>query len=258
MFDLHSHILPGFDDGARNREIALAMLSTADLTGTRQIVATPHIAAGAWIPLWSDIIAGCRELETLAHASNLNIAILPGAEVALYPEVLPLVTGPGPYCINGGRYMLVELPSSVIPLYADDFFFTLQIQGITPILAHPERHPGIRRDVTILEKWVNRGILVQINGPSLTGQMGDKVKATAENLLKWNLVHCIGADSHNNSYRSPNLSGERKKIRELIGQERAEQILFENPRCILMNQELKKNSSSLVERDIQKQRCGWK
>lgn len=247
MFDVHSHILPGFDDGARNGETSLAMLSTADKTGTRRIIATPHVMEGAWIPLWTDIITGCKELQMVANDSKLNVVILPGAEVALYPDILKLVTGPGPYCINGGRYMLVELPASVIPLYAEEFFFTLQIRGITPILAHPERHPGIRRDITILEKWVRSGVLVQLNGPSLTGQLGDKVKVTAENLLKRNLVHCIGSDAHNNSYRSPDLGLERKKIRELIGQERTEEILFENPDCIINSQDFKKRNSGLAE-----------
>lgn len=247
MFDFHSHILPGFDDGARNGAISLAMLSTANRTGTRQIVATPHIMEGAWIPLWADVIAGCKELQKAASACNMNLVILPGAEVALYPAILDLVTGPGPYCINGGRYMLVELPSAVIPLYADEFFFTLQIRGITPILAHPERHPGIRRDITILERWIRGGILVQINGPSLMGQLGDKVKITAENLLKRDLVHCIGSDAHDNLYRSPNLGMEREKLRELIGQEHAEQILVENPACIIKSQDLKSRNSGVPE-----------
>ena len=247
MFDLHSHILPGFDDGARNGETSLAMINTAERTGTRQIIATPHVMEGAWIPLWSDIITGCQELQMVADDSNLDINILPGAEVALYPDMLKLITGPGPYCINGGRYMLVELPSSVIPLYADEFFFTLQLYGITPILAHPERHPGIRRDVTILEKWIKHGVLVQVNGPSLTGKLGDKIKVTAEKLLKLGLVHCIGSDAHNNSYRSPDLERERKKIRELIGTRWAEQILFENPECIVSNQGLRNKNSVVAQ-----------
>ncbi len=247
MFDLHSHILPGFDDGAWNGDTSLAMLSTAVHTNTKQIIATPHVREGAWIPLWSDIVASCRELQVAAKDSNLDIVILPGAEVSLYPDILKLITGPGPYCINGGRYMLVELPSSVIPLYADECFFTLQIHGITPILAHPERHPGIRRDVTILEKWIRNGVLVQLNGLSLTGQLGDKIKVTAEKLLKHNLVHCIGSDAHNNFYRSPDLGGARKKIKELIGRERAEEILLLNPECIINSQDLKSKNSRLAE-----------
>lgn len=257
MFDLHSHILPGFDDGARNGEMSLAMLNIANRAGTQKILATPHVMEGTWVPLWTDIVAGCRELQAVATREKMDIVILPGAEVALYPDVLQLLTGPGPYCINGGRYMLVELPSSVIPLYADEFFFTLQIRGITPILAHPERHPGIRRDITILEKWIRGGILVQINAPSLTGQLGTKVKAAAEILLKQDLVHCVGSDAHNNSYRSPNLEIERKKIRELVGQQRAERILVANPECIINSQDIKNKNSGLAYWPSKKNMFSW-
>lgn len=257
MFDLHSHILPGFDDGARNGEMSLAMLQIANETGTRQLIATPHVMEGAWIPLWADIVTGCNELQARALTEKMHLKILPGAEVALYPDILRSLTGPGPYCINGGRYMLVELPSSVIPLYADEFFFTLQIRGITPILAHPERHPGIRRDITILERWVQGGILVQINAPSLTGQLGTKVKATAEILLKQDLVHCIGSDAHNNNYRSPNLELERKKIKDMVGQSRAEQILVENPERIIHSLDLKNKNRGLAYEAGKKSMFSW-
>jgi protein-tyrosine phosphatase len=252
MFDLHSHILPGFDDGARNGEISLAILRTASRNGTEGIVATPHIIEGAWIPLWTDIMAGCRELQAAASSYNIDITIFPGAEVGLYPDVLNLINGPGDYCINGGKYMLVELPPSVIPIYTDEFLVTLQIHGITPILAHPERHPGIRRYSSILERWVEAGILVQMNGASLTGQFGEKVKWTAESLLKKDLVHCIGSDAHNDIYRSSNLGVERKKIRELIGLQRAEEILVENPECIINSRSLKKRKLGFLDWQDQK------
>lgn len=238
MLDMHSHILPGFDDGARNGSIALAMLSTAKKTGTRKIIATPHIMEGAWIPLWSDIIAGCRELQNTGIACNIDLAILPGAEVALDPNVLKLITEPGPYCINGGRYMLVELPPTVIPFYADEFLFSLQVCGINPIIAHPERHPEIRSNYSILEKWIRRGILVQINGPSLIGKFGDKAKAAAENLLKLDMVHCIGSDAHNDIFRSPDLSMVRRRMVSFVGGQRAERILVKNPKFIINNQDI--------------------
>lgn len=257
MFDFHSHILPGFDDGARNGEIALAMLSTANRTGTRHMIATPHVMEGAWIPLWTDIVAGCRELQDTAIACNIDVRIFPGAEVALYPEILQRVIRPGPYCINGGRYMLIEMPPSVIPFYADEYLFALQLRGITPILAHPERHPEIRNDHSILERWISRGILVQINGTSLTGKFGDKAKITAESFLKRDMVHCIGSDAHNDLSRSPDLSLARKRIRELIGQRRAEEILFENPNCIKKSQELKTKNVGLPEWHVKKTMFSW-
>jgi len=247
MVDLHAHILPGIDDGSKSGDMSLTMVITAHGTGTRQMVATPHVMDGAWRPLWTDIITSCRELQSVVDDGKMNLSIIPGAEVALYPDVLDLITGPGDYCINGGRYMLVELPQWDIPLYVDELLFILQVRGITPILAHPERHPEIRRDDSILERWIGRGILVQINGPSLTGQMGDKVKAMAESLLQRDMVHCIGSDAHNNGSRSPDLITVRKRIIEIVGAQKAEQILFENPDCIIKSRDIRNIHYLLAE-----------
>ncbi len=257
MVDLHSHILHGFDDGARNEDMSLSMVRTASKTGTRQMVATPHVMNEVGRPLWEDIVAGCRRLQKMVLDVNSNLAILPGAEVTLYPDVLELITGPGAYCVNEGRYLLVELPSSEIPLYADHFLFTLQLRGITPIVVHPERHPELRSDHSILERWIGRGILVQLNGPSLTGQMGRKVKTAAEILLKKNMVHCIGSDAHNDLSRSSDLSAVRKRIKELVGWQRAEQILTENPNCIITNQDIRKLSSDSIEGHGKKSLFSW-
>lgn len=90
MFDLHAHILPGIDDGSRNEEMSLAMVTTANETGTRQMVAAPHVMDGVWRPLWADIISSCRELQSTILDAKMNLSILPGAEVTLYPDVLEL------------------------------------------------------------------------------------------------------------------------------------------------------------------------
>ena len=257
MFDLHAHILPDLDDGSKSEEMSLAMVLTANGTGTRQMVAAPHVMDGTWRPLWEDIIAGCRELQSMVLDAKINLSILPGAEVTLYPDVLELITGAGPYCINGGRYMLVELPPSDIPLYTDDFLFTLQIRGITPVLVHPERHSEIRNDLSILERWIGRGILVQINGPSLMGKYGDKVKSVAETLLKRNMVHCLGSDAHNNLSRSPDLSVARKRIRELVGPQKAEEILAENPDCMINSRDIRNITSGIAEWHEKKSMFSW-
>jgi len=238
MFDLHNHILPAIDDGAPDWDTALAMVQTAVETGTTAIVATPHVIEGGWLPDWEDITARCCELAAAAQDSGLDITIYPGAEVALAMEILERVGGPGSYCINGGKYMLVELPATHIPAFADEFFFTLQARGITPIIAHPERHPEIARDPEILKAWIEKGILAQLNGPSLTGRMGQRVMATAELLLTNNMVHCIGSDAHGSRTRSPRLTPAVAKITALAGTARASRLLYENPKQIINGEDI--------------------
>lgn len=238
MIDLHSHILPGIDDGAKTTEDSLVMARIAVDNGTTVIVATPHVIEGRWLPEWSTIMRLCAELSSELKKKNIALTIVPGAEVALNMDILDLIAGPGPYCINDGRYMLVELPATHIPQYTDEFFFTLQARGISPILAHPERHPDIARNPELIIEWVNKGILMQVNGPSLVGKMGDRAMQTAEVLLNSNLVHFFGSDTHGPRSRTPLLTGAVEKSIAFVGEEKTREILLANPLSIINSEEI--------------------
>ena len=238
MFDLHSHILPAMDDGAKDMGMSLEMLQMAVDNGTKGIVATPHVIEGEWLPTWDRVLAECNILQETAHAAGINIPIFPGGEVALYLDVLDLLKGPGAYCINNGKYIVVELPASHIPNFVDDFFFTLQARGITPIIAHPERHPVLGKNPEILVEWINRGVLTQMNGTSITGRMGKRIMATAELFLVNKMVHIIGSDAHRLQDRNTNLTSAVAKMTQLIGPKATQDIIIENPNNILFSRDI--------------------
>jgi protein-tyrosine phosphatase len=245
MIDLHSHILPGIDDGAKTIEDAVAMARIAVDNGTTVIAATPHVIEGRWLPEWSVITGLCAELNAKLQSENIDLTVVPGAEVALNMDILDWLEGPGPYCINAGKYMLIELPATHIPQYTDEFIFALQARGISPILAHPERHPEIARNPKIIIDWVNKGILMQVNGPSLVGKMGDRAMKTAEVLLNSNLVHFFGSDTHGPRSRTPRLTDAVEKSISLVGENLTRQLLFTNPLSII-------NSEEIEVEDVQK------
>lgn len=245
MIDLHSHILPGIDDGAKTMDDSLAMARIAVDNGTVVIAATPHVIEGRWLPEWSTIQKLCRELSLELKRENIALTVVPGAEVALNMDILDLIKGPGPYCINGGKYMLVELPATHIPQYTEEFFFTLQARGISPILAHPERHPHIARYPELIVEWVNRGILMQVNGPSLVGKMGDRAMKTAETLLNSNLVHFFGSDTHGPKTRTPRLREAQERSVSLVGEKITQHILTDNPSAVI-------SSDDIIITDVQK------
>jgi len=238
MIDLHSHILPGIDDGAKTIDDSVEMARIAAANGTTVIAATPHVIEGSWLPQWSTIQKLCAELAQELKREKIALTIIPGAEVALNMDILSLIKGPGPYCINGGRYMLVELPATHIPHYTDEFFFTLQARGISPILAHPERHPEIAHNPELIVEWVNKGILMQVNGPSLVGKMGDRAMKTAEILLNSELVHFFGSDAHSPRARTPRLADAKEQSATLIGADMTRRILVGNPTAILSDEDL--------------------
>lgn len=257
MIDMHCHILPATDDGAKDIEISMEMLQIAARNGTKAIVATPHVIEGAWLPSWDEIQQKCHDMQLAARQAGLPITLYPGAEVAIHLDMLKLLTKPGPYCINGGKYILVELPAAEIPHYTEDFFFTLQARGITPILAHPERHPLIIKKPELLLEWVGKGILVQMNAPSLTGKMGVPVMHTAELLLRSSLVHVIGSDAHSTRTRNPNLQEASAKIGDIASAVSHHELLFDNPSTILASSELKLKDSVQLARRAEKGRSSW-
>ena len=238
FIDLHTHILPGFDDGSPDLATSLTMLQMAAENGTGEMVCTPHLAEGDWKPAWERVVDSCRALMVAAQERKIPITLYPGVEAAFYSGIELLARGPGAYCINGGRYMLVELPANQLPVSVDDFFFTLQARGIMPILAHPERYPVLQEEPEHLLEWIDRGVLLQVNGPSLLGRMGSKIMAVAENLLQCNMIHCIASDGHGINSRRPLLREAAAKVTAMVGPEISRQLLTINPQQIIANQDI--------------------
>lgn len=260
MVDLHSHILYGVDDGAKDRAMAESMLGLAAKTGTRQIVATPHVIEKNQRPSWETIEKGVVELQQIADEGALDLQIYSGAELEMNWELLELFqSGSRAYCLNGTRYLLVELPALSIPAYADDFWYELEVGGIVPILAHPERNRLLMQEPERLLGWMKNGLLTQINGGSLRGQFGAQAKESAELLLRNHMVHFIGSDGHRTEGRDTDLSKARQRLMELIGKERMQAIAVENPQRVLADKELAMKVPDKIEFCLHREeRSLWK
>ena len=233
IHDLHTHILPGLDDGATDSEVAQQMLKMAAESGTTELYATPHLISGSWQPPWAEILHRTETLNRHAVKNGLGVRVLPGAEVAMDWSLLDLLPTPGPYCLGGSRFILVELPLGSLPNYADDFLFTLQTRDFLPILAHPERNPDVKKNPQLLQRWLERGIYAQLNASSLTGTMGSRTQATAEALLDYGGIHFIGSDAHGVGVRRPDLQPVAQRLTELLGPAGARLLLNDNPRQLL-------------------------
>ncbi|MEG6585044.1 tyrosine-protein phosphatase [Dendrosporobacter sp. 1207_IL3150] len=247
MYDMHIHIIPEIDDGAKDLETTIAMLKIAAQNGTTKIVATPHVIEGNWLPDWDTILAGCKKVKNAADELGIKMDIYPGGEVAMHMDILEHIKGPGPYCINGGRYLLVELPAAEVPDYAEDFFFILQTRGITPIIAHPERHPILAKDPNKLADWINKGILTQMNFSSLIGKMGERAMKTAELFIANNMIYIAGSDAHSTRTRNPDMTQGISRLQSLIGSERTNNIINVNPKAIVDNQDVFINEIAKVQ-----------
>lgn len=231
--DIHCHIIPGIDDGAQNEDIAVKMLKTAQKSGTRQIIATPHFVHGNTRYGFATIIEKCAELNKLAVSQGIDIIVYPGCEVFINPDLIDLYDQKLIETLNVSRYMLIEFPMMNLPSYTDEILYKLQLKGVIPIIAHPERYSEIQDKPELLENYVTRGILTQINSGSITGMHGREVKKTAMRLLKMGLVHFVASDAHSDGTRNPDLSKAALIVERKFGAKVREDLFYNNPLKIL-------------------------
>lgn len=234
MIDLHTHILPGLDDGSKNLAESLSMAQVASDDGIHTIVATPHVLQGVFDNDKNKILLAVTQLNQTLQEQNIAVHILPGAEYYLEADI-PLKLSQGELLTinNNGRYLLVELPSAFIPEYTAQVLYEIQLQGVTPIIAHPERNAGFSRRPDILQEMISRGVLAQVTSASITGLFGKKVKRTAFSFLRRGLVHLVSSDAHSSRGRAPLLSQAQKEIEKHHGSHIAQLLVIQNPGSII-------------------------
>jgi len=217
IIDLHSHILPGVDDGARNDDQALEMLRAAEADGTSIIAATPH----AHHVSATQITDGVDRLRTLVADAGINIEIIPGHEARLAPDIADRYRQNDIIPLNHTTYQLIELhlfeewPKEL----SEKSIGRIQAAGLTPVMAHPERYPAVQREPEWINTLIERGILMQINSHSLTGYHGPEAQKTAETLIERQLVHIIASDAHNPGRRPPIIRAALERAAVIAGAE---------------------------------------
>lgn len=237
LLDLHSHVLPGLDDGAPDMDQALAMCRLALDDGVRLMAATPHwYPARDPLPI-SEISLAVRALRGELAAQNLPLELVAGAEVALDPE-LPRLAREGLLpTLNHGPYLLLECPPHTSPRLLPDLVYGLRLAGLRPILAHAERTWASVRNWDWLIGLMEQGCLVQVTAASLTGKLGSDAKKTAEALLGLGLVNLLASDAHSASWRPPGLSQAAAVAERLAGAGAAEVLTRLTPQAVLAGDE---------------------
>lgn len=197
MVDIHSHIIPRIDDGVQSEEAAIELISREGSGGTRTIIATPHVQSDKDITDSPQIPQRLDALRELLRQSNVNVEVVPGAE--LYPSkgILRGLDEGLPVTLAGkGKHVLVDLPMSFFPMDMDEILFEIQSRGVTPILAHPERSGPFQENPKRLEEYVRRGVACQVNARSLRGKYGPRAEECAFMFLNARLAHFLASDAH--------------------------------------------------------------
>lgn len=207
MIDLHCHVLPGIDDGARTMRDSLELIEAAIAAGTRTIVATPHVSweyanDAATIARLTD------ELNASVAAKRLNLEIRPGAEVALTRAAQMSRGELQDLRLGGGPYLLVECPFTPTATGFDTLLLDLQRQGHRILLAHPERCPAFQRDPAMLRSLVQAGMLTSITAGALVGRFGTSVCSFTRDLAREGMLHNVASDAHDRIRRPPTIAPE--------------------------------------------------
>jgi protein-tyrosine phosphatase len=226
MVDLHCHILPGLDDGARTLEDSLAMAEDAISDGITHVVATPHASSDYSF----DFRRVRSALQELSGRLGDRLLLASGCDFHLNHENLIALRGdPHPYCINQNDYLLVEFNDFSIPPSMDQTLHELRLVGIRPIVTHPERNVILRTHPERLRKWIEQGCYVQVTAGSLSGVFGSTPQQHAWTWLAGGMVHFISSDAHNTARRPLKLKFAYDEVVSRMGDERARFLLIDNP-----------------------------
>ena len=238
MIDLHSHIIPEVDDGPPDWQTTMEMCRIAVADGVDTMVATPHMLDGVYNVDRETIIKKTAELKDRLHQENVNLSVLPGADVHTDFEFVEVLRRGELVTINDtGKYILVEFPHEVLPKSVDKLLFSIQMAGTIPIITHPERHYIIQKKPDIVYRWVQAGNLIQITAASITGEMGKPAKNCSKRMLKSGLVHVVASDAHSSTWRAPGLSHARKIVTEILSEDLANDIFIQRPQAIVDGKE---------------------
>ncbi|MEW9502287.1 tyrosine-protein phosphatase [Jeotgalibacillus marinus] len=202
MIDIHCHILAGIDDGPQQQSDTLDMLEKAIEDGITDIIATPHHRNRKYINDKVDVLSYVGELNSIILERELPIKIHPGQEVRIYGEIVEDFQNDEILCLAGTtNYVLVELPSSQVPAYTERVVYEMLVDGLVPIIAHPERNSSIMENPDKLFRLINQGALSQVTAASVAGDFGKKVQKFSIELLEHQLSHFVASDAHDINHR---------------------------------------------------------
>ncbi|MBQ3413614.1 hypothetical protein IJH33_02065 [Candidatus Saccharibacteria bacterium] len=229
MIDLHAHILPGVDDGARDFEDAVAIVSELVQAGVTEVVATPHFVEGTgYTSTSAENQELLQRLSERLEAAGVNIKLHLGNEIYINREIAELVKTGVVAPLAGSEYLLVELPMSGDYQGYEDVFAKLLSDGYKVVLAHPERYESLQNDYGLISELVEMGVLLQCNLGSFVGQYGKRAKRLAVRLAKEKRIFAFGSDIHHVGSKE-RLVGAQGKLKKYYDEAELLQVLTLNP-----------------------------
>lgn len=235
MIDLHSHILPGIDDGSRSLEMSLEMARMAVDDGITMMACTPHIYPGLYMNDTAGIVAARAALQRALDEAGIPLQLTIGADVHLVPGLLQGLRDGVVPCLHHTRYLLLEPAHHVAPPHFQESVFQLVAAGYVPVITHPERLTWIEDHYAVFGDLVRQGAWMQLTAGSLTGMFGPRAKYWAERFLDDGLTHILATDAHSTGRRSPLMAQARQIAERRLGRAEADLLVRGRQELMLRN-----------------------
>jgi protein-tyrosine phosphatase len=235
MIDIHCHVLPEVDDGAKSWDMAVEMCAMAWQDGIEHIVATPHANDEYFYDrsYYEELLQKLREQTSGKPALSL------GCDFHFsFENVQEALTTAGKFTIGNTPYLLVEFNDFSLPPAIDENLARLINIGLKPIITHPERNPMLQRTPERVLDWVRGGCAVQVTANSLTGRWGRKADDTARWLFDHEAVHIVATDAHGIASRPPILSEAQTMVKQFAGELVADALVTLNPSAVISGEAL--------------------
>lgn len=235
LVDIHSHILWGIDDGAKDLATSVAMIRMAYENGTTDIVATPHANSEYHF----DTAVRMQRLIELRALAEVPIRIHAGCDFHMSPgNIQDALDNPQRYTVGGRNHLMVEFADFMIPPVTERVLDEFLDKGIVPVITHPERNPVLQKSILSnkaerLRDWVEMGCLVQLTAQSITGDFGRKAKTASWELLDQELVHAVASDGHDLRHRPPRMDGAWLSVSKRMDVATARRLMIDNPSAIV-------------------------
>ena len=192
--DIHSHFIPGIDDGAPDMEASIALIKKMQALGFSKVITSPHVMSDFYQNSSETILNGLADVRAELKVQNINMEIEAAAEYYIDYEFEQKI-GKEKFLTFGDNYILVELSFMEAPRNLFDIIFKLQLEGYKVVLAHPERYNYY--SIKDYEELISRGVLLQINLLSLIAYYSPQIKKKTEALINSGMVSLVGTDCHN-------------------------------------------------------------
>lgn len=235
MIDIHCHLLPGLDDGARHLDASLEMARIAAAEGVTTIACTPHIQPGVYDNDAAGIRKAVQNLQDAIDRAGIAVTLVVGSDAHIRPDFVSAIRTGKVVTLNDTKFVLFEPPHHIAPQRMDDLLFDILAAGYVPIVTHPERLSWIASHYEMFVRLSRSGVWMQITAGSLTGAFGRGPKMWAERMLSDRIVHVIATDAHGVKRRPPLMREAIAIAERIVGPEEAQNLVSIRPRAILLN-----------------------